>query len=119
MEDDDVRPSGRLAGQAQRGLDRLAAGVGEEQRVQVVRQHRAEPLGELEQWPMHDGGVLAVDQAGDLGLGRRNHVRVAVPGAGHADARGEVEIAASVGAVQVAARAVVDGYRGGLLEDGG
>lgn len=119
LEDNDIRPSGGLAGQAQRGLYRLAAGVGEEQRVQTFGQHRAEALDEFEQRPVHDGGVLAVDQAGDLGLGRRDHMRMAVTGAGYADARGEVEIAATVGAVEVAARTVVDGYRGGLLENGG
>ena len=50
-------------------------------------QHLAEPLGERQQRPVHHGRVLPVDQLGHLLLGGRHHARVAVTGAGHADAR--------------------------------
>src|SRR5690606_14648857 len=43
----------------------------------------------------------------------------AVPRAHDADARGEVEVATPVGAVDVAAARVVDDHRGGLQETGG
>ena len=86
----------------QRRLDGLAAGVGEEHPSRALRAATSpEPLGELlSSGLVHDGRVLRVDQSADLVLGRRDDPGVAVPGAGHADAGGEVEVAATVFFVQ-------------------
>ena len=96
VEHDDVRAAGGLTAEPQRGLDRLAAGVGEEHPVQARRKHFAQPLDQGEQRAVHDGRVLAMDQRADLALRGFDHPRVAVPGAGHADPRGEVEVSAVV-----------------------
>ena len=51
-EGDDARPSGDAAGQLERGLDRLGAGVGEEDGVERIRadvgQHRCQLSDRLE-----------------------------------------------------------------------
>ena len=117
VEHDDVRPAGRLAGQPQRRLDRLAARVGEEHPVQPGGQHLAEPLDQREQRAMHHRRVLGVDQRADLALRRLDHPRVAVPGAGHPDARGEVQVSAVVFVVQQHALSTGGQYAGRLLED--
>ncbi len=44
---------------------------------------------------------------------------MAVAGAGDTDTGREIEVSATVGVVEVAALAVVDGDRGGLLQDRG
>ena len=71
----------------------------------------------VQQRAVHDGRVLAVDQRADLLLRRRDHPGVAVPGAGHPDAGGEVEVAAVVLVVELDALAAGDQYRGRLFED--
>ena len=59
----------------------------------------------------------AVDERADLALGRLDHAGVAVPGAGHADARGEVEVPAVVFVVQQHALSAGGHYAGRLFED--
>ncbi len=85
-------------------------------RVDAVGQHVAHLLGELEQRLVHHGRVLAVDQRADLLLRGRDDLRVAVPGAGDADAGGEVQVPAAVGVVEVHTLAAGGLDRGGLLE---
>ena len=117
MEDDHVRPSGRLPAEPQRRLDRLAAGVREEHPVQTLGEHLAEPVHERQQRAVHDGRVLRVDERADLPLGRLDDARVAVPGTRDADARGEVEVPAVVLVVQQHAFASGGDHAGRLLQD--
>ena len=117
VEDDDVRPAGRLPAQPKRRLDGLTARVREEHPIQTCGQHLAQPLHERQKRAVHDGGVLRVDQRADLALGRLDHAGVAMPGAGHADARGEVEVPAIVFVVQQHAFSTGGQYAGRLFEN--
>ncbi len=119
MEDDDIGPAGRLAGETQAGLERLAAGVGEEEAVEVRREDAVELVDERQQRLVHDGRVLPVDELADLLLRGRDDLGVAVAGAHDPDAGGEVEVAVAVDVEDLAAEGVVDRDGGGLLEQGG
>src|SRR5699024_6152067 len=88
-------------------------------RVDVARHAVAQTLGQLQHGLVHDGGVLRVDHLGDLRLRRLDHLRVAMTGAGHADAGGEVEMPTAVGVIQITALAALDEYAGGLLQQRG
>jgi hypothetical protein len=66
---------------------------------------------------VHDGGVLAVNQGGDLFLGCLDNPRMAVSRAGDADARGEVEVAPVVLVEQVNTLAAGGHHTSGLLQD--
>ena len=66
---------------------------------------------------MEHRGVLAVNQGGDLLLGRLNNPRMTVSSAGDADARGEVQLAPVVLVEQVNTLAAGSHHASGLLED--
>ena len=119
MEGDHVGSPGGLAAQSQRGLDGLAAGVREEQPVQARGQHLAEALDQRQQRPVHDGRVLRVNQGADLLLSSLDDPRMAVPGAGHPDTGGEVEVAPVLLVVEDRALPAGGQHAGGLFEDGG
>ncbi len=62
---------------------------------------------------------LPVEQPGRLLLDGLDHARVGVPGVGHPDPAGEVQIAAAGGVDQVGALAVIDHERPGTIPHGG
>lgn len=114
--DQDVGPAGGLAGEAQGRFDGLAAGVGEEQTVEAAGKHLAQLLDQPSQRWVHDGRVLAVDERAHLLLRGGDDPRMAVPGAGDADARGEVEVSPPVLAVDIGALSSDGDHRSGLTE---
>ncbi len=99
VEGDDVGSSGRHTCQTDRGLDRFGAGGGVEDTVESGGQEVAEFLGEREQGLVHHRRVLGMNDFADLFAGGGDDVRVAVPGAGHTDSGGEVEVLLAVGRV--------------------
>src|SRR5690625_3551194 len=115
-EHDRVLAPGGLACQTQGGFDGLTAGVDVEELVHALGQDLTEPFGEPQQRTMHHGGVLAVDESSDLLLGGRDHLGVAVAGAGDADSRREVEKTAAVLVVDVHTLASCGEHGGRLLE---
>jgi hypothetical protein len=66
-----------------------------------------------------DGRVLSVDERRDLPLGRLDHLRVAVTGAGDSDAGGEVQVSALVLVEEKNAFPAGGHHAGRLLQDGG
>ena len=82
----------------------------------LAGQHLAQALGQGQQRAVHHGRVLPVDQLGHLLLGRRHHARVAVTGAGHPDAGGEVQVPPTRLVVQMDAFASLDQDGGCLLQ---
>src|SRR5699024_10125654 len=60
--------------------------------------------------------VLAVNQRPHLLLCCRYHARVTVPGANYPDTRGEVEVSSPLNIINRAAKCMVDGNWGGLVE---
>ena len=103
-----IAAAGGLARQLDRGLDRLGAAVAEEEAVQRRVDHLAQRADQLEHRPVIDDIGLAVQQQPGLLADGRDDARVAVAGVGHADAAGEIEVAASVGGVQAGALAALD-----------
>ena len=117
VEHDDVGTASGLPAEPKRRLDRLAAGVGEEHPVEPGRKHCTQPFHQREQRAVHDVGVLRVDQRADLALRSFDHPGVAVPGAGHADTGGEIEVSAVVLVVEQNAFTRRGQYTGRLFED--
>jgi hypothetical protein len=66
---------------------------------------------------VHDGGVLRVDQRADLPLRRFDHAGVTVPGAGHANTGGEIEVSAVVLVVEQNTLTARREHAGRLFED--
>jgi hypothetical protein len=60
LEDDHVRPPGRLAGQLDRRLDRLGPAVAKEETIQLRRRHLAQLADQVEQRLVVDDIHLAV-----------------------------------------------------------
>ena len=75
-----------------------------------------ELVGQFEQRLVHHGGVLRVNDLAALFLGCGNHFRMAVPGAGDADAGGEVQVVETVRAVDPRPLRVIDDNRRGLFQ---
>jgi hypothetical protein len=117
VEHDHVRPPGRLPGQPERGLDRLAAGIREEHPVEMLGEDLAEPVDQRQQRSVHDSRVLRVDDLADLFLGGRDDARMAVPGRGHPDPGGEVEVPAVLLVEQLDALTAGGDDSGRLLQD--
>jgi hypothetical protein len=94
-EGDDAGPPGDAAGELERGLDRLGAGVAEEDRVERIRadvgQHALPAADRLEVAER----VADVEQLVGLVLDRGRDRRMVVAQRGRGDAAGEVQEAAS------------------------
>ena len=91
----------------------LGAGIGEEKGVQLFRHDLAQFLGELNHWFVIDDVGLGVDDSGGLFLDRFDHFGMRVPGVGHADAAGEIEVPIAIHVIQVNAFATIGDDRGG------
>ncbi len=117
-EHDDVGALGGLLGELHRGLGDLGARVGEEERVDAggrqLRQPRRQRFEQIVAIAVH----LRMDEPRCLALDGGHHVRMRVPGGRHRDARGEVEVLASIGGVHPRPRAVGDLQIGDLEPDG-
>ena len=92
QERDDVLAAGVVAGQLERALDGLGAGVAVEELVRPGHgRHGGEPLGQIGQRLVVEIGAGDVDQLGGLLLDGGDHLGMAVAGGDHGDARGKVE----------------------------
>ena len=108
--DDDALAAGVEAGDAQRQVDRLAAGAGEHDVADTVRVRAEQPLGVVEDQLAGVPGVRVEGRglAGD----RLHHPRVAVPDRWHVVVRVQVRLPVRV--VQVHALAPDDPHRVGV-----
>src|SRR4051794_31286342 len=88
-----------LAGQLDRRLDGLGAAITEEETVERRIDHLAQRTDQIEHWAVIDNIGLAVQQPAGLLANRGDDPWMAVAGVRHADAAGEIEIAAAVGIV--------------------
>ncbi len=116
---DDVRAPCRLACQPEGGFHGFTAGVGKRHPIHVLWQVRIEPVGERQHVGMLHGGVLGVNQLGDLFLGGGDHFGVAVPGGRDANTGGEVQPAIAVLVVKPATFAALCTNTTGLYQQGG
>jgi hypothetical protein len=91
-EGDNVLPSGVIARDLQRALDRLRAGVAVIEPVRAGHgRDLRQPLGDVYQTFIVEVGAGHVDQLGCLVLDRLYHLGMAVAGRNHGDAGGEVQ----------------------------
>ena len=116
LESDQRRASRRVAGQLDRPLDRLRATVREENLVELARCQRRDALGKL------DRGLVMRDHRGmhhlvELRLCRRDDLGMTVAEVGDRDARGEIQVAAAVDAVEVGTLGVIDDDRCVAVQD--
>ena len=128
--------AGVIAGQLERALNGLRAGVAIEEAMRSGHgRHGREALGEIRQRLVVEVGAGDVDQLGGLLLNGGDHFGMAMAGGGHGDAGGEVEklvavhvfhadAAAALGHQRIGARitgrnqAVVGGHGGAGLGSG-
>ena len=94
---DDRLAAGGVAGDFDRVLDGLCAG-GDEDRllVELAGQHAVQPLGEAHIALIGHDLVAGMGEAVELRLDRLDHLRMAVAGVDHRDARREVDVAAAL-----------------------
>src|SRR5207249_5792291 len=88
---DDLRSARRRAGELQRGLDRLRAGIAEEDPLQVWRRDREELLNERGFGGGPERGP-DVQQLAGLRLDRRDDLRVRVAEVADAERRAAVDV---------------------------
>ena len=110
-EGDHVRPAGVVAGELERGLDRLGAGVGEEHPGVGHRGERGQALADVGVDREVEVGRAVVQDVVDLGVDRRVDGRVGVAGGGDGDAGVEVEEAVAVDVLDHAAPGPLDDER--------
>ena len=111
---DEIGAAGGLARQANGCFHGLAAGVGKRYRIKPFGQVFVEPVGEGQHVGVSDGGVLGVNQLGDLRLRGGDHFGVTVAGGGHADAGGEVQPAVAFFIIEPATFAALCANPAGL-----
>ena len=96
-ERDDRGPAGDPPRELERPVDRLRAGVEEQDRVERVRQRVREHPRQRHRRLGEPDRVDGTDQAVDLGVDGRSHPRMRVPERGNRDPVGEVEVLAPRG----------------------
>ena len=82
------------------------------------REDLAELFGQFQEGFVHHRGVLGMDDLAHLLASGCHHFGVAMAGAGHTDAGGEVQVVLAIGPVDPAAKSVVHNDGGCLLECG-
>ena len=107
LEDDHIGAAGGGPGQFQSSFHRLGPAVAEKEPIQAGVYDIVQRLDELQHGHVQGDVGLAVQQLAGLLPHRLDHSRVAVPGVGHADAAGEIQVGCPILGVQPAALAAV------------
>ena len=118
VEGDDVRPTGRPAGQLDGPVHDLRAGVAEVDRVEALGHLLDQHLRQARHRLQVPETVADVEQAVDLRVDGRIDPGVGVAEGRHGDAVGEVEVAAAVGVVEPVALAAHPGPLEVATQDG-
>ncbi len=90
-----------MARQLEGSLDGLGPAVAEEKGVQPLRHHGQQFLHQADHGLVVDNVGLGVDELARLFPGGFHHFGMAMPGVGHPDTAGEIQVAIAVNVVDV------------------